>query len=679
MSCGSAVSSLSPGEMVPRLQQTRVIELVSSTPTGLLWLAEKGSNHQKTYVAEYAPKGGGKAFLRDFKSWYERLKTLPADLLPVLSMVTIVEEHLLLVLEAPGGQSAKKMIEAGRTSMPAPEFMQRLLRLTLHFSEQLSGSAHGWIRPETITINSNGNILLGPPAFTPGEVSDCQIDLRDCAQLAAEWAGIPLRPLDADAEQCKQLRKAEDWALAATIEWTLLCRDRSPQSAGPVIEFLGEAIQVPKGNSEKDLSTALDTLKRLYQRSGSTIIKREVEKTEERLAGVRKASQAEPVPQAVPQPELKPQPQSQPELTPASTQAPTPQASPPQEWQCLNCPRVNSPAAKFCSGCGTARDQQTAQQPGPQDAPPPAPNPSPAPIPPSPPSTKKTGSWVLMGALALCVIFGVYYYASTATLREFSGYLDRQMVVNANGPSAYSVYQKTVRENGPESSAAKSMNVKALPILQKISKDAFDSWYKDSELGKPPERRVPGEMVLTSWDEMQQLQEWLSSILKSPQSNAQFAYARGMAALNRRAWAEARQQFEEALRGQPNWSLALNGLGKAYFGLRQYDMTEKYYRQASEADPSWHFPHANLATLYRDVLRNFEASEREYRAAIQLDPNRPSFHFNLGLLYYMHGKQYWPSACSEFKTSLNLPAGTSISPNEVNIAAQRRDRACKGQ
>ena len=215
-------------------------------------------------------------------------------------------------------------------------------------------------------------------------------------------------------------------------------------------------------------------------------------------------------------------------------------------------------------------------------------------------------------------------------------------------------------------------------MLQKISKEAFDSWYKDSELSKPPERRAPGEIVVTTWVDMVQVQEWLSNIDKTPISNARLAYARGMAALNRRAWDEARLQFEGALRIQPNWALALNGLGKAYFGKRLFDRTEGYYRQASEADPSWYFPHSNLGTLYRDVLKNFEGAEREYRAAIQLDAGRASFHFNLGLLYYMHGKQYWPSACSEFRTALSA-SGSSLTPAETDLAAQRRDRACQAQ
>jgi len=82
--------------------------------------------------------------------------------------------------------------------------------------------------------------------------------------------------------------------------------------------------------------------------------------------------------------------------------------------------------------------------------------------------------------------------------------------------------------------------------------------------------------------------------------------------------------------------------------------------------------------LYRDVLKKL-------RRALSANIGRPfnwtqpalRFHFNLGLLYYMHGKQYWPSAVSEFRTALSA-SGTSLSPSEVNLATQRRDKACQG-
>src|ERR1035438_2300780 len=126
-SCGAAVSLLVPGEMAPRLQQTRVVELISNAPPGLLWLAEKTSNHERLLITEYEPKGGGKAFLRDFNLWYQKLKALPSDLLPALDMRFVHEERLFLVWAMPGGTSAKKAIESGRTAMAGPEFLQQLL------------------------------------------------------------------------------------------------------------------------------------------------------------------------------------------------------------------------------------------------------------------------------------------------------------------------------------------------------------------------------------------------------------------------------------------------------------------------------------------------------------------------------------------------------------------------
>ena len=128
--CNSAISFLAPGEMVPRLQQTRVVELISSAPTGLLWLAEKTSNQERLLISEYEPKGGGKAFLRDFNLWYQKLKSLPSDLLPALDIRFIHEERLFLVWAMPGGTSAKKAIESGRTAIAGPEFLQQLVNLS---------------------------------------------------------------------------------------------------------------------------------------------------------------------------------------------------------------------------------------------------------------------------------------------------------------------------------------------------------------------------------------------------------------------------------------------------------------------------------------------------------------------------------------------------------------------
>ena len=109
--CGSAVSLLAPGKTVPRLAQVRVIELLSNAPIGLLWLAEKGCNPQQLFIAEYEPKGGGNACLRGLRSCFQRLQTLPAGLMPVLCAPTILEEGLILALEAPAWQSVKRFGE----------------------------------------------------------------------------------------------------------------------------------------------------------------------------------------------------------------------------------------------------------------------------------------------------------------------------------------------------------------------------------------------------------------------------------------------------------------------------------------------------------------------------------------------------------------------------------------
>lgn len=652
LNCGSAVSLLTPGDMAPRLQQVRVTELLANAPPALLWLAEKGNNRERLFIAEYEPKGGGKAVVRDFNLWFQNLKGLPAGVIPVLDSRYIHEERSYLVFEAPGGQSVKRALEGGQNAIPPSEFLHELIEILDQFTQSLPGSSHGWIRPETVMVFPDGRLLLGPPSFAPGAAPSPQSDLRDCAAITAQWAGISLRQSDAEAEQSKQLQKFDDWALASTLEWMLLCKDRAPQSAGAITAFLREASAVWKGEPGKDASAALNTLKSLYQRSGSAIVKREIENTETRIATTPTATPTPPQPRrdVKPAPVVEDQSDAKPE-TPEIKLAPAPP------------PPLPAPEVK------------------PEHPPEFAPEPAPLPLVlPSP--TPKKSRWIWIGVLTLGVIFGIYYYVSGAPLRELSDYLTKKMIVNTNGPSAYAVYQKAVREKGPDSSLVKSMNQKALPVLQNASKQAFDSWYKESELSKPLEQRSPGETAITTWDEMVQLQEWLNSIQKNSLSTAQYEYALGMAAYGRHNWNEARDRFENALKNQQNWSLALNGLGKAYNGLQQYDQSEKYYRLATEADPSWCFPHVNLGALH-ERLNNFDASEREYRSAIKLYPSRPTFHYYLATLYYaqsrkLRNKQYWPAACAEFKEALNPSSGRGLTPNETTLAGQRRNLVCQG-
>lgn len=283
-SCGSAVSMLTPGELAPRLQQVRVLELVSNAPPALLWIAEKVAGHERVLIAEYEPKGGGKGVLREFNLWFQRLKTLPIDILPNAETRYAHEERLFLVFGLPAGQPVAKVVEAGLIPVGASELLRRLLNLVGRFSEAVPGCNHGWIRADTVTIQSDGKVLLGPPAFSPGELSNTQTDLRNCAAVAAQWARVTVRELDADTEQRQQLHKLEDWALAATLEWILLCKDRSPQSAGAATSFLTEASAARAAVERGEMAGALASLKTLYQGSGSTVIKREIQRAEERIA-----------------------------------------------------------------------------------------------------------------------------------------------------------------------------------------------------------------------------------------------------------------------------------------------------------------------------------------------------------------------------------------------------------
>ena len=280
--------------------------------------------------------------------------------------------------------------------------------------------------------------------------------------------------------------------------------------------------------------------------------------------------------------------------------------------------------------------------------------------------TRRSIVLVASALVALTAVLSVIYYVSGSTMREFNELLARNSLVNSGGPSAYSVYVRAVQEKGPTSSLVLEMQTKVQGILDAKSHEVFQTYYQESETGQ------------LSWEDIERLQDWLNQIQHSQESLASLEYASGMNELFKRNYLVAKGHFENALSHKPNWPLALNGLGRAYFNLHDFRQAEHYYLLASAADPEWKFPYSNLGNLYRDALGNFEEAERNFQKAISLDPSRSSFHFNLGSLYFTRGKQYWPQACNEFRQSLEASSAKSLSPSEASLASQRMGKSCKG-
>ena len=273
--------------------------------------------------------------------------------------------------------------------------------------------------------------------------------------------------------------------------------------------------------------------------------------------------------------------------------------------------------------------------------------------------------WYAAAGVAALILILAYASGSGAQERKFEQAIRADKLVSEEPGSAYAIYEAAVREEGPNSSIVRRMNKRIKPLLDKVSDERFQKQYKQSDI-RP-----------YTWDDMVRLESWRSRIRDDRETKARYLYAQGMAALVRRNRNGALQFFYEAASVKPDWALALNGIGRCYFQLKDYRKAEQYYHLAKKADPSWPFPLINLANLYRDALRDPVEAERHYLAAISLDPSRASFHYGLATLYYSRGAAARSLACEEYRKALNETASETLLPSEIETARTRVAQLCQ--
>jgi len=163
----------------------------------------------------------------------------------------------------------------------------------------------------------------------------------------------------------------------------------------------------------------------------------------------------------------------------------------------------------------------------------------------------------------------------------------------------------------------------------------------------------------------------------SPQNTtllARQAYAAGQVVFLAGQYGEALNHYRRALELQPNWSLALNGIGRTCRNLRNLACAEEYYRMAADADPKWIFPRQNLGGLYLELNRLNEA-EAEYLTAVDLDPNRAGSRFLLAQLYEQAKRR--EEACREYGTALKLAENLQRPPFDRELVGRRMARVCR--
>jgi tetratricopeptide (TPR) repeat protein len=130
--------------------------------------------------------------------------------------------------------------------------------------------------------------------------------------------------------------------------------------------------------------------------------------------------------------------------------------------------------------------------------------------------------------------------------------------------------------------------------------------------------------------------------------------------------AEAVQQYEAALRAEPNYAEAENNLGTILLRLRRFDEAIAHHAAAVRIRPEYLY-YFNLANAYADAGKSTEAIA-QYQQALRLDPSSSAAHHNLGLVLQGQGRSQ--EAMAEFRAALQLqPDYESAEHNLANRLA----------
>ena len=120
-------------------------------------------------------------------------------------------------------------------------------------------------------------------------------------------------------------------------------------------------------------------------------------------------------------------------------------------------------------------------------------------------------------------------------------------------------------------------------------------------------------------------------------SQAQEAFARGVALQQKGDLEGARQAYEEALGIAPQRVDVLSNLGLVYSEMGQQERAIKCYQEALKVDPKQYAVRFNLGIAYMQA-NQYEPARRELAKVVAAQPNNLRAHYLLGLCLLKQGR-----------------------------------------
>jgi len=160
---------------------------------------------------------------------------------------------------------------------------------------------------------------------------------------------------------------------------------------------------------------------------------------------------------------------------------------------------------------------------------------------------------------------------------------------------------------------------------------------------------------------------------KEREQNPKYQFNAGIFYLNNGQPDEAIKYLEKALTLQPNFDLALDGMGLAHTMKGNFKEAIKYFNQCLIANPTLTDAHNHLGSVYQELDMLSEAEE-QFRAAVADETyhSRELPLYNLARLYYIQEKN--ELALEYVDRALNVNRRLTMALNLKGLIYERAER-----
>ena len=153
--------------------------------------------------------------------------------------------------------------------------------------------------------------------------------------------------------------------------------------------------------------------------------------------------------------------------------------------------------------------------------------------------------------------------------------------------------------------------------------------------------------------------------------NISARYKRGVVHLRGGNNQDAINIFEDVLSADPEYALAYEGMGRAYFNTRNYDQGRLNLQKALQLDPELWRSRATLGMIYDRLGMHSQAID-EHLMAIDLNPREGSLYNNLGVSYNLNSE--FDNAVEAFTKALSLNFQDATVYNNLGLALSKTGR-----